>query len=224
VTRSLAPLPLWTLLLVACSPSPSGREDAANTPDVGADAVVLEADAGAGEGDAPSVLDAPSACTAPTAPYGAAVGDTFAGFNLPRCGGEPYVFYEGGYCEAEHTATVVIFSALWCTVCQSESSRVDEEITDPYGARGVRVVQVLVDGTTPGRAVDATGCQDWDDTFELDAEVLYDTDDLTFVHYPEATFPVTLVVDADGVIRFRDVHGGAGLSGLAAALDSVLAE
>ncbi len=188
------------------------RSDAPSSPDAGA------------ERDAPLAPDAGLACSPPEGPHGVAVGDVFADFELPRCDDEPYAFYAGDYCAPSHRASVVIFSALWCTVCQSESSRIDDVVTTPYRDRGVRVMQVLVDGPSPGRPVTAAECAGWDARFELDAEVVYDPTVSTADHYPESSFPVTLLVDEDGRIRFRDVHGGAGLSALTAALDALLAE
>lgn len=215
-------LALLTVALLGCATTPRGNADAPTlTPDAPVDAApVATLDAGVmALADAP-----PAACVAPAGPYGALSGDTFEDFTLPHCDGAPYTFYADDYCAADHRATVVIFAALWCTVCQNESTRLDAMVTEAYAAQGVRVVQILVDGAVPGNPVTGASCQSWVDTFGLATDVLFDADRaITRQYFPENSFPVTLVVDDAGVIRYRDVHGGRGITGIRAALDSLLA-
>ncbi len=214
-------LALFTAALSGCATTPGGSPDAPTfSTDVPADLDAALADAGTTLG-----TDAPSAgCVAPSGPYGALSGATLEGFTLPRCDGTPYAFYDDGYCAADHTATVVIFAALWCTVCQNEALELDAMVTEAYASRGVRVVQLLVDGAVPGTPVTGASCQSWVDTFGLSTDVLFDADRATTRRYfPENSFPVTLVVDGAGVIRYRDVHGGRGIAGIRGALESLLA-
>jgi thiol-disulfide isomerase/thioredoxin len=220
MTRALALLFASTL---GCTSLPSMPD--APRSDVAPDAPAADPDAGGR--DAPAASDAgtdvPSACVPPAGPYGTSVGDTLAPLSLPLCDGRAYAFYDASFCDPSHAATVVMFSAIWCTVCQSESAELIDRIVTPYRDRGVRVVQILVDGAVPGAAVTAGACATWRDTFGLGDLLAYDADGaMTAAHHPEGMFPVTLVVDEAGVIRYRDVHGELGLAGLAAALDDVL--
>jgi peroxiredoxin len=151
------------------------------------------------------------------------VGASVADFTLPRCDGTPFTFYDDAFCAPEHRATVLIFGALWCTRCQDESTRLDAEITQVYRDRGVRVVQVLVDGAIPGTNVTAADCSRWVATYGLTNDELYDAGGaVTAAFYATRTFPSTVLVDADGVIRYRSVGASDGLPALRDAIDGVI--
>ena len=159
--------------------------------------------------------------TIPASPYGIEVGRKFEPLTLPDCSGNNYDFYNQDYCDA--SLTVVSIAAGWCNPCIIESSMLTSVITEPYAPRGVRVIQIVYQTDTYD-APDAAYCQGWVDRFGLTNVELYDPTQLASIYFPAGSLPATLIVDNQGVIRFREYGVSDGLMTLRAKLDQLLAE
>lgn len=197
---------LLALSLAACGNPPPVMEDA---PMVAVDAPVT--------GMGPPIPPA-------DAPIGSSVGRSFRDFTLPQCDGTPYTFYNEEFWTPEHTFTVVSIAALWCVPCQQESAQLTSRIVNVYGDRGVRVVQIIVDGETRGSSFTPAQCDEWVSTYGLINPELMDMGGATTnIYFPDGSLPSTLIVDDRGVIRFRENGATMGLVSLSSALDSLLA-
>lgn len=180
--------------------------------------------------DAPiSVEDAGDSCSAPVpnppaTTYGSSVGSLVRNFTANTCDGTPYTFYNEEYCAPEHTFTVVSIAALWCVPCQMESQILTAQVTEPYRSRGVRVLQILVDGETRGSSFTPAQCDQWVSTYGLTNVQLMDVGSpTTSFLFPSGALPSTLVIDEEGIIRFREDGLSTNLVSLRSALDSLLA-
>lgn len=141
----------------------------------------------------------PDGWTYPPGPYGGEVGATFAEFDLEDCDGNPLAF---GDVLSEAELVLVSVGAGWCQPCIEESETLEAEIHAPFCARGLRVVQVLFQDA---ESLPATKlfCREWRERFGLRFPVVVDPL-FTFEQYFEsAQTPLNLLVDRDGVIRFR---------------------
>jgi hypothetical protein len=188
-----------------------------NTPVVGTDAPVPVTDA-PGDTCGPPVLSGGDI-------FGSSVGTYFENWTLQECDGTPYTFYNEEYCAPEHTLTVVSIAGIWCVPCQNESAQLTDVITEPYRDRGVRVLQIIVDGQTPGTSFTPAECQQWVDTYGLvNTELMDPGGDVTNRYFPDGALPSTLIIDETGQIRFRENGATMGLVSLTSALDSLLAE
>ena len=193
-----------------------------NTPPV-----MMGTDAGPVPGtDAP--IDPCAAPTPPvTAPYGTAAGRSFRPFTLEACDGSgPYSFYgDNQWCEPGHRLTLVSIAAVWCVPCQTESAQLTDVITEPFRDRGVRVIQVIVDGPVRGGGAVISDCTGWVSTYGLTNVELFDNGGaVTGVYFPSGSLPSTIIVDEEGIIRFYEDGVSVGLSTLTATLEALLAE
>jgi hypothetical protein len=178
------------------------------------------------------MVDAPvDPCAAPippaTAPYGTSAGRSFRPFTLENCDGSgPYSFYgDNQWCEPTHRLTLISIAAVWCVPCQMESALLTDAITEPYRDRGVRVIQILVDGRTRGGGAVMADCTGWVSTYGLTNVELLDSGGAeTGRYFPSGSLPSTIIVDDEGIIRFYEDGVRVGLTTLTATLDALLAE
>lgn len=168
------------------------------------------------------------ACVPPTGtgeepPIGTSVGRTMRPFTLSRCDGTPYEFFGEveGYCESSFT--VLTLAAGWCVPCQMEARLLQSTVADAYRDRGVRVVQVMLQNPD-GTAATPAFCQQWVDMYGLEFPELLDPAGTTWVYAPDNALPATVIVDDQGIIRYREYGTTANLSSLTAALDDLLGE
>jgi hypothetical protein len=206
---------LWigaALIALGC-----GDDDGpAATPDAG----VATADAGttgdidAGSGDGLSCEE-----RVPTV-FGVALGRNLQPFTLQQCDGSDYSFYNEDFCAAN--LTVVSIAAGWCPPCIAESRQLTERIVRAYEGRGVRVIQILVQTDTYGPP-DLAYCDAWVDEFGLENVELIDPAQWTQPFFPDNALPSTIIVDNQGVIRFRENGATDGLTSLQAGIDAELA-
>lgn len=176
--------------------------------------------------DAPADLCA-APTPPPTAPYGTSVNRSFRPFTLENCDGSgPYDFYgDNQWCQPTHRLTLVSIAAVWCVPCQMESALLTDAITEPYRDRGVRVIQIIVDGPTRGGGAVFSDCTGWVDTYGLTNVELFDNGgEVTGVYFPTGSLPSTIIVDDEGIIRFYEDGVSVGLATLTATLDALLAE
>ena len=157
----------------------------------------------------------------PTAGTGSIPGRNLRDFTLQDCNGNDYTFYNEDFCESE--VTVISIGAGWCGPCIVESMQLEEEINDFYAGQGVRVIQILIQ-TEDYSAPDLAYCENWVERFGLSNTVLIDPATLTDIFFPEGVLPSTVIVDRDGVIRFRENGASDGLLSLKSAIDAVLAD
>lgn len=155
----------------------------------------------------------------PTSGTGATPGRNLSGFTLQDCSGADYTFYNEEFCEAE--LTVISIAAGWCPPCIAESEQLEEEINQFYAGQGVRVIQILTQ-TADYSAPDLAYCQGWVDRFGLTNVQLIDPAQLTGIFFPDNALPSTIIVDSQGVIRFRENGATDGLTSLKSAIDEVL--
>lgn len=206
---------LSALFLVACN----------NNPMTGTDAPVVVDDAPRVMGTVcPQPVENPAAGLV----FGSSRGTLFEGFTLPECDGTSYTFYDDANCPADYTMTVVSIAAIWCVPCQMESAQLTDRVTTAYASEGVRVVQIIVDGSTRGSMFTPAQCQQWVDTYGLVNTELMDqggAETAEFFTTPTGvSLPSTMIVDRDGVIRFFEQGATMGLVTLTGAIDSLLCE
>tara|TARA_B100001750_G_scaffold237761_1_gene243363 strand:+ start:438 stop:1094 length:657 start_codon:yes stop_codon:yes gene_type:complete len=203
---------IGALLALGCGDDDAGTDDTTDTTVM--DDAGVETDQGMVATNLPSCLDeAPGR-------GGTIPGSEMGDFTLQTCDGEEYSFYNEAFCESQ--ATVISIAAGWCPPCIAESMQLEEEITSVYGPQGVRVIQILIQ-TDDYSAPDLAYCQGWVDRFGLDSNVeLIDPAQVTNRFFPDGALPSTIVVDSEGIIRFRENGASDGLTTLKAAIDQVL--
>ena len=139
-----------------------------------------------------------------------AVVDT--GFALPEavisdCGGDSVSLLELVNANA---VTYISFGAGWCTACQEEIPELNA-LKSEFEGKGVGIVQILVEGMSPGVQAPLGLCAQWaGDALPpvADFPVWIDVDQTMLCdHFGEAvgTLPVHLLVTGDGTVQSRIV-------------------
>ena len=144
----------------------------------------------------------PSDWTYPAGPYGKAVGERFADFELRDCDGNQVQFSD-----VLGDASLVLFNvgAGWCKPCLEEAEILESKVYRRHCGAGLRVVQVLKSDSDDGPAT--TGfCKQWRDRWGLTFPVLIDPLFETGQYVDATGFPLNMLVDRQGVIRY--VHTG----------------
>lgn len=207
IARSLvASVALCALVGVGCMPPQS-------TPDASPDA--------AANGDASSNADgAAMACTPPALTNECSMeGCNFADLTLPYCDGSgPFNFYRNDFCSNQ--LTLVVISAGWCVPCQQEAAQMQDEIISTYRGR-VRVVTVYGQNTA-GTAASPNECMQWKNRYSLDSHMVYDATGMTQRYFPNMAYPANMIIDRQGVIRYRHYGTSAGLQSIKDELDALL--
>lgn len=178
---------------------------------------MAEPDAGT-QGDAST--EGPS-CGLPTGTYGATVGRTFRELELNECDGTPFTFYNEDFCSS--TFTVVSIAAGWCQPCHEETRLLEEHLTQAYADRGVRVIQILIQDENY-RVPTERFCNNWVSRYGLTNTQLLDPEQISNIYFPDNSLPSTIIVDRQGVIRFRENGVSDMLGNLTNKLDELLAE
>lgn len=155
----------------------------------------------------------------PRGPYGVSVGQVFAPFVLPSCAGGSYAFDGPEWVSAR--ASVLLLAAGWCAQC-STAARATQSIDDAYRDRGVRVLQVLVEGDTPDVPADGPLCSSWRTLNGVMHPLLLDLGRMLSLLWTPSTLPVLMVIDAEGRIASVTVGNTAGVAATRGALDEVL--
>jgi hypothetical protein len=191
-------------------------------PGGGTDAGPIEIDSGVGADSGPGVDGAVAMCSAATGPYGTSVGRKLEPFTLQNCAdGSDYAFYNEEWCE--HSFTVISIGAGWCPPCIVESRELTARVTEAYRDQGVRVIQILIQDADY-RQPTLEYCAGWVDRFGLTNVELIDPEQITQIYFPGNSLPSTIIVDSEGVIRFRENGATEGLVSLTNKLDELLAE
>jgi len=86
------------------------------------------------------------------------------------------------------------FFATWCPPCQEETP-VLRDAWDRYGPRGLRMIAVSVQETTPDDVAA------WADTYELRYPIGFDATSAVFHTYQGFGLPTHIFIDRDGIIR-----------------------
>ena len=213
----------WAVaILLAAGLSACGDDDRGG-PGGGEDAGTIDIDGGATADDAGTMMTTDLSCgEIPGEPYGVSVGRVIEPFTLASCteGGD-YAFYNEDWCDSN--LTVISIAAGWCPPCIAESRQLTDRVTEAYRDRGVRVIQVLVQDEEY-RAPDLAYCEGWVDRFGLTNIELIDPTGVTQIYFPGNSLPSTIIVDSDGVIRFRENGATEGLVSLTSELDELLAD
>lgn len=162
--------------------------------------------------------------------FGDLVGSGNADFTLNDCNGTPHSFYSEDYCDPDHTFTVISIAAGWCMPCQYESSQFTAQVVDVYGPLGVRVIQILVQDPG-GNPPDGAFCNGWVSTYGLSVTPdatgrgnyeLIDPSQITNPFFPSGSLPSSIIVDANGIIRYYEDGTTESLVGLTSELDRLL--
>lgn len=215
------------ILVVGCGSTPAGTNDGG---------IVLPTDTGGGGMCANHIPDPTHNPADP--PFGTLVGRSFgdllgtgsADFTLNDCNGNPHTFYSGDYCEPSHTFTVISIAAGWCMPCQYESSQFTAQVVDVYGPLGVRVIQILVQDPS-GNPPDGAFCNGWVSTYGLSVTPdasgrgnyeLIDPGQITNPFFPSGSLPSSIIIDANGIIRYYEDGTTESLVGLTSELDRLL--
>jgi cytochrome c biogenesis protein CcmG/thiol:disulfide interchange protein DsbE len=91
--------------------------------------------------------------------------------------------------------------ATWCGPCRTEMPSI-ERLHQEFGSKGLHVVAVSVD-----EAVNATGVREFANELGVTFEILHDPARAIDKSYQLTGYPVTFIIDQDGVIRRK--HLGA---------------
>jgi hypothetical protein len=180
-----------------------------------------EVDSGPGSPDAGGGGGISCADRVPARPYGTSAGYKMEPFTLEQCDGTDYEFYNEDYCAA--SLTVVSIAAGWCVPCIMESTQLEAEITDRYAPQDVRVVQIIVQ-EEDNSAPDGAYCDAWVARFGLSNVELIDPLQETNIYFPDGVLPSTIIVDNNGIIKFRENGASDGLTSLRARIEQVLEE
>ena len=158
--------------------------------------------------------------------YGTELGQRLADFTLIDCEGEEFQFAElmckrddayGDY----NRAILLSIGAGWCEPCIEETEILEAEINQPYCGGGLRVVQALFQDEDGGPAT-KFACSQWRERFGLTFPVLQDWQFITRKYFEAAQTPLNLLVDKNGVIRFRST--GTAAPDLPQRIEELLAE
>ena len=114
-------------------------------------------------------------------------------------------------------------TAGYCTGCTELARSIQNNIVLPYRPRGVRVVGVLIDGSSPGDPPTPSFCQQW--IFQAGISHPMAIDQVSALRGLTAglSLPQWLLTDENGRIRWRGAGSAAALVELRARLDALLA-
>lgn len=191
------------ILLVLALPGSGCAPMAGEGLDVVAADPVLDATSDGEDATCPP-LAVPDDWSYPPGPYGTEVGDRIADFALDDCDGRPVRF---GDLLGSGRAVLVVVAAGWCSSCVKEARTLETAIHQAYCSRGVRTLQVLFEDAT-GNPAGGTFCRDWRSSFGLTFPVVVDPSFLVrpwFGGSVNGQTPLNLLVDREGVIRYRSV-------------------
>lgn len=148
--------------------------------------------------------------------YGIELGERVENFTLKNCDKEDVEFAEffqkrndsfGDY----NRAILLSIGAGWCEPCKEETGELMPEIYEPLHDQGVEIVQVLFQDDA-AELPTSQFCEQWrDETFDqvlefpLLLDQTFDWADDYFVDDPQSATPITLLLDANGNIRWKVV-------------------
>lgn len=147
--------------------------------------------------DAPPPLDV-GPRSYPPGPYSARIGEVFPPVAVLTCAQNNYLFGETDY--AASRATVVLLEPAWCSCTDLE--RVAEDLWLAYRARGLRVLTVLVEGTSRGDMPSAIDCDAWVSRHGLTHSVTWDSRRQVRTALAGIALPSAAVTDADGRVTY----------------------
>jgi thiol-disulfide isomerase/thioredoxin len=185
-------------------------------------------DAGTAPPPPPPVYDAgaappPSGClgTAPTTGFCTNPGS--CAFQAPATTScetrGAYDFYGAEFCAAR--ATLIVVGAGWCGACQQEAPQLESEVTQPYRARGVRVISLLTENSDRSGATVDFGLR-WQSRFGLTSRMVVNPDRSITRSVRLNAYPFVVVVDRRG--RLRMAEAAPRITRIRSMLDAVLAE
>lgn len=145
-----------------------------------------------------------SICGYPRAGFGFLSGEVIEPFELETCQGDT-VRLEQLWCA--QGVTVIHLSTAWCSLCQSSTSLLQQEVMAELTDEPVTLVEILLEGEEPGETATTEDCQRWTEAFlprpptyippdgQLDGPL---AEVATTMRAPSA-----LILDSEGEIRFR---------------------
>lgn len=156
----------------------------------------------------------------PRGPYGTALGATLAPFQLTDCSSRPWRFDEPGFFRSR--VSVLELTTGWCSGCAAASQRVEAELHRAYQDRGVRVLEVLLEGAAVTEPPTSAFCNERVRALGLTFPVLADVTGMLRPLAPSGVLPTLVVVDDRGVIRWRSASASTAVEGARAQLDALL--
>ncbi len=190
----------------ACGDDDTPVEDAGTDTAPEVDADTEDSDVGE-DADTPDTDPVPDgamfACDYPAGPYGTSVSHPFEPFTLTQCDGSDYDFVNEEFCSSDHKLTLISIAAGWCGPCIEESRVLESNITQRFADDGVRVIQVIIQDQNFA-APTTDYCQTWVDRFGLTNVELIDPAQITNVFFPDGSLPSSIIVDRNGIIRYRE--------------------
>ena len=154
-------------------------------------------------------------------PYGTLTGGVIIPFELADCAGTTYRFAGPDWVSAR--ATVVEFTAGYCTNCVDLARSIQNSIAVPYRPAGVRVIGVLTDGSAPGDPATRAFCQQWVSQAGITHPMALDLASSLRAYTDRLALPQWVLTDENGRIRWRAAGSAAALTELRAQLDGLLA-
>ncbi|PIE17197.1 MAG: hypothetical protein CSA66_06490 [Proteobacteria bacterium] len=129
-------------------------------------------------------------------------GDVYPAATVEDCDGAPVSLTEW---IGRHDVVFITFGAKWCSACQEEAPRLNEELVDGLADQRVGVAQILIEDD-PGVPPETALCGAWRDGLNARYTVLVDTAQASLPqHFGDAvaTLPLHFIVTRDGTIRLR---------------------
>lgn len=140
------------------------------------------------------------ACARRAGPYSTTPTGVFPPFELPRCDGTPYSFFNQEYCDSR--ATLTMLAASSCEPCRAEAQTMQRLYVRRFELCGLRVVQVLLQDNNGGE-VSAGTCTDWVNQYGLTNPVLRDQRNTLTPLFSRNSLPASLLIDAVGRVAYR---------------------
>lgn len=93
---------------------------------------------------------------------------------------------------------VLIFWATWCGPCRKEIPQI-KELYEKYASKGVEFLAIAV-----GWRQSEEDVSRFQTKFELPYQILWDKDNEVSEKYYVQGIPTNLIIDQDGIVRYRD--------------------
>jgi peroxiredoxin len=129
-----------------------------------------------------------------TSAWSVGVGEAAPDFKLTTLDGQPIT----GTDFTGEKPLMLVFWATWCPVCKKEIPRINQMAAD-FGPKGLAVLAVNV-----GVNDSAAKAMAYRDKYDLDYPVAFDAGSKVTRAFGVAGTPTILIMDKNGIVRYRD--------------------